>query len=196
MYKRQSKDGIIKRVLDETMVPMGEEFHPNSVLVDDAGVIYFSDAGSSRIAKITLDGKFEIIGGNGEFKDKGDGNLAITAGIRSPGGLVFGSDGSLYLAEEQTARIRKINADGIISLVAGTGVRGFSGDHGPASEAQVKSPFRMVFDKDGNLIFTDRDNNRIRKIDTQGNIFTLAGHGNFGWMQDGLEVKITVQDFP
>ena len=194
--RKISKDGIIKRVLDETMVPMGEEFHPNSVLVDDAGVIYFSDAGSSRIAKITLDGKFEIIGGNGEFKDKGDGNLAITAGIRSPGGLVFGSDGSLYLAEEQTARIRKINADGIISLVAGTGVRGFSGDHGPASEAQVKSPFRMVFDKDENLIFTDRDNNRIRKIDTQGNIFTLAGHGNFGWMQDGLEVKITVQDFP
>ena len=106
------------------------------------------------------------------------------------------TDGSLYLAEEQTARIRKINADGIISLVAGTGVRGFSGDNGPASEAQVKSPFRMVFDNDGNLIFTDRDNNRIRKIDTQGNISTLAGHGNFGWMQDGLEVKITLQDFP
>ena len=54
----------------------------------------------------------------------------------------------------------------------------------------------VVRTQDENLIFTDRDNNRIRKIDTQGNIFTLAGHGNFGWMQDGLEVKITVQDFP
>ena len=60
----------------------------------------------------------------------------------------------------------------------------------------MKSPFRMVFDKNGNLIFTDRDNNRIRKIDVRGNISTLAGHGNFGWMQDGLEVRITVQDFP
>ena len=103
---------------------------------------------------------------------------------------------SLYLAEEQTARIRKIDVQGIISLVAGTGVTGFSGDDGPASQAQLKSPFRMVFDNSGNLIFTDRDNNRIRKIDTQGIIFTLAGHGNFGWMQDGLEVKFTVQDFP
>ena len=194
--RKISKDGIIEKVLDETMVPMGEEFHPNSVLVDDEGVLYFSDAGSSRIAKISHDGTFEIIGGNGEFKDGGDGSLAVAAGIRSPGGLVFGTDGSLYLAEEQTARIRKINTDGIISLIAGTGIRGFSGDNGPASEAQVKSPFRMVFDNDENLIFTDRDNNRIRKIDTQGNISTLAGHGNFGWMQDGLEVKITLQDFP
>ena len=108
----------------------------------------------------------------------------------------MGQDGTLYLAEEQTGRIRKIDVQGIISLVAGTGVTGFSGDDGPASQAQLKSPFRMVFDNSGNLIFTDRDNNRIRKIDTQGIIFSLAGHGNFGWMQDGLEVKFTVQDFP
>jgi hypothetical protein len=54
----------------------------------------------------------------------------------------------------------------------------------------------MVFDKNKNIIFTDRDNNRIRKIDTHGKITTLAGHGNFGWMQDGLEVRIMVQNFP
>ena len=194
--RKITKDGIIQKVLDETMVPMGEEFHPNSVRVDDAGTLYFSDAGSSQIAKIDIDGTFKIIGGTGEFKDDGDGGLAVSAGIRSPGGLLLGRDGTLYLAEEQTARIRKIDVQGIISLIAGTGVTGFSGDDGPASQAQLKSPFRMVFDNSGNLIFTDRDNNRIRKIDTQGIIFTLAGHANFGWMQDGLEVKFTVQDFP
>lgn len=194
--RKIDKDGVIHKVLDETMVPMGEEFHPNSVLVDDAGTLYFSDSGSSRIGKMGSDGKFQIVGGTGDFKDSGDDGLAVSAGIRSPGGLALGSDGTLYLAEEQTARIRKIDTKGIISLVAGTGVPGFSGDQGPAREAQLKSPFRMAFDKDGNLIFSDRDNNRIRKIDTQGNISTLAGHGNFGWMQDGLEVKITVQDFP
>lgn len=194
--RKISRDGIIRKVLDETMVPMGEEFHPNSVLVDDEGTLYFSDSGSSRIAKISTDGTLKIIGGTGEFKDSGDGGPAVSAGIRSPGGLVMDRDGALYVAEEQTARIRKINADGIISLVAGTGETGFSGDQGPANQAQVKSPFRMVMDEAGNLIFTDRDNNRIRKIDTEGIISTLAGHGNFGWMQDGLEVKITVQDFP
>ncbi|MZH41380.1 MAG: hypothetical protein F3740_06195 [Nitrospinae bacterium] len=194
--RKVSKDGIIRRVVDETMVSMGEEFHPNSVLVDNNGSIYFSDSGSSRIVKKNPEGKFEIIGGSGEFKDSGDGGLALSAGIRSPGGLVLGSDGAIYIAEEQTARIRKINVDGTIDLVAGVGTKGFSGDQGPAIQAQIKSPYRMVFDKNDNLIFTDRDNNRIRKIDSQGIISTLAGHGNFGWMQDGLEVRITVQDFP
>ena len=194
--RKTEKDGTIHKVLDETMVPMGEEFHPNSVRVDDLGTIYFSDSGSSRIGKLDRDGKFQIVGGTGEFKDDGDNGLAIDAGIRSPGGLVLSSDGTLYLAEEQTARIRKIDASGIISLVAGTGEPGFAGDNGLATKAQLKRPFRMVFDKSGNLIFTDRDNNRIRKIDGKGSISTIAGHGNFGWMQDGLEVKITVHNFP
>jgi serine/threonine protein kinase, bacterial len=194
--RKIDKNGIIHKVLDETMVPMGEEFHPSSVRVDDAGTVYFSDSGSSRIGKLDTAGKFQIVGGSGEFKDDGDNGPAIDAGIRSPGGLVLGVDGTLYLAEEQTARIRKIDKRGIISLVAGSGEPGFSGDKGPAIQARLKRPFRMVFDKDGNLIFTDRDNNRIRKIDKQGNISTLAGHGNFGWMQDGLEVKIAVHNFP
>ena len=54
----------------------------------------------------------------------------------------------------------------------------------------------MTFDREGNLYFTDRDNNRIRKIDSYGIITTIAGHSNIGWMQDGLDVQITVQNFP
>ena len=194
--RKIGKDGIIHKVLDESQAPRAEEFHPNSVRVDDAGTLYFSDSGSSQVGKLSADGVFQIVAGTGEFKDDGDGGAALSAGIRSPGGLLFGPAGALYIAEELTAKIRKIDANGIITQVAGTGVQGFSGDQGPARQAQVKSPFRMVFDAQGNLIFTDRDNNRIRKIDRQGIISTLAGHGNFGWMQDGLEVKITVQDFP
>ncbi|MBT6347398.1 MAG: hypothetical protein HOJ49_11740 [Nitrospina sp.] len=194
--RKIGKDGIIHKVLDESQAPRAEEFHPNSVRVDDAGTLYFSDSGSSQVGKLSVDGVFQIVAGTGEFKDDGDGGPALSAGIRSPGGLLFGPAGALFIAEEQTAKIRKIDANGIITQVAGTGVQGFSGDQGPARQAQVKSPFRMVFDAQGNLIFTDRDNNRIRKIDRQGIISTLAGHGNFGWMQDGLEVKITVQDFP
>ena len=194
--RKIGKDGIIRKVLDENLAPMGEEFHPRGVLVDGKGSLFFSNAGSSQIGKLETDGSFKIFAGSGEFKDDGDNGLAIYAGIRSPGGLAIKEDGTLYLAEEQTARIRKIDRKGIISTFAGNGKAGFSGDQGPATEAQIKSPFRMVFDKKGNLIFTDRDNNRVRKIDTGGNISTLAGHGNFGWMQDGLEVRITVQDFP
>jgi hypothetical protein len=90
---------------------------------------------------------------------------------------VFSPGGELYIAEEITHRIRKINKDGIISLVAGTGIPGFSGEGGPAHKAQLKSPYRLVFDK-------------------EGKITTLAGNSNIGWMQDGLEVRITVHNFP
>jgi len=54
----------------------------------------------------------------------------------------------------------------------------------------------MDFDRKGNLYFSDRDNNRIRKVDTSGVITTIAGHSNIGWLQDGLEVRITVHNFP
>jgi hypothetical protein len=80
--------------------------------------------------------------------------------------------------------------------VAGTGVAGYSGDGGPATRAQLKSPYRMVFDRQGNLYFSDRDNHRIRKIDPKGIISTVAGNSNIGWLQDGLEVRITVHNFP
>ena len=92
--------------------------------------------------------------------------------------------------------IRRIGLNGVITTYAGNGKPGYSGDGGPAVKANLKTPFRMMFDKKGNLYFSDRDNNRIRKIDTKGIITTVAGHSNIGWMQDGLEVRITVHNFP
>ena len=117
-------------------------------------------------------------------------------GLRSPGGLAIGPGGALYIAEQTTHRIRRIGLNGIITTYAGNGKPGYSGDGGPAVKANLKTPFRMMFDKKGNLYFSDRDNNRIRKIDTKGIITTVAGHSNIGWMQDGLEVRITVHNFP
>ncbi len=189
--------GIIRTVMaGGKLKGLGEEIHPNGVVVDDAGNIYFSDSGSIKIRKADAEGRVMTIGGSGEFKDSGDGGPALEAGIRSPGGLTIGPRGDLFIAEETSSRIRKIDGQGTISLVAGSGGPGFSGDGGPASEAQIKSPYRMVFDTQGNLYFSDRDNNRIRRIDPDGIIATVAGHGNYGWMQDGLEVRIAVHNFP
>ena len=102
----------------------------------------------------------------------------------------------MYIAEQTTHRIRKIDSNGIITSYAGNGKPGYTGDGGPAVEANIKTPFRMVIDKKGSLYFSDRDNNRIRKIDKNGIITTIAGHSNIGWKQDGLEVRITVHNFP
>ena len=195
--RKVDADGIVSTLASETWVKIvNEEIHPNGIAVNKLGEIFISDSGSSKIRKIGRNQNVTTFAGTGEFRDYGDGGPAIQAGIRSPGGLAFSPDGELYIAEETSHRIRKIDKEGKIIHVAGAGITGYGGDGGPAIHAQLKSPYRMVFDKEGNLYFSDRDNNRIRKIDRQGIITTVAGNSNVGWLQDGLEVRITVHNFP
>ena len=195
--RKVDAEGIVTTLASDTWVKIvDEEIHPNGIAVNKLGEIFISDSGSSKIRKIDRDQNVTTFAGTGEFSDSGDGGPAIQAGIRSPGGLTFSPSGELYIAEETSHRIRKIDQEGRIMHVAGTGFAGYGGDGGPATQAQLKSPYRMVFDKEGNLYFSDRDNNRIRKIDRQGIISTVAGNNNVGWLQDGLEVRITVHNFP
>jgi len=195
--RKVDTQGVISTLASETWLKIvDEEIHPNGIAVNKSGEIFISDSGSSKIRKIDRAQNVVTFAGTGEFRDFGDGGPAIQAGIRSPGGLTFSPDGELYIAEETSHRIRKINKAGNIIHVAGTGVAGYGGDGGPATQAQLKSPYRMAIDKDENLYFSDRDNNRIRKIDPQGIISTVAGNSNIGWLQDGMEVRITVHNFP
>jgi sugar lactone lactonase YvrE len=195
--RKVDTQGVVSTLASDTWVKIAdEEIHPNGIAVNKSGEIFISDSGSSKIRKIDRDQNVTIFAGTGEFRDFGDGGPAIQAGIRSPGGLAFSPDGELYIAEETSHRIRKINKEGNIIHVAGTGVAGYGGDSGAAIQAQLKSPYRLAFDKEGNLYFSDRDNNRIRKIDPHGIISTVAGNSNIGWLQDGTEVRITVHNFP
>ncbi len=194
--RKINDQGIISTVAEDSLEKLGTEVHPNGIVVDKAGNIFFSDSGSSKVYKIDTRGNITLIAGTGDFDDHGDGGLALEAGLRSPGGLAIGPDGFLYIVEQTTHRIRVISSDGVITGYVGTGKYGFSGDEGPAVKARIKGPFRMDFDKKGNLYFSDRDNNRIRKVDTRGIITTIAGHSNIGWLQDGIEVRIAVHNFP
>ena len=194
--RRVDLQGNISMVAEESLALLGTEVHPNGIVIDEADNIYFSDSGGSKLYRIDPDGNIKTIAGTGDFEDHGDGGPALKAGLRSPGGLAIGPDGALYIAEQTTHRIRRVDSKGIITSYAGNGKPGYAGDGGPAVKANIKSPFRMMFDKKGNFYFSDRDNNRIRKVDTKGIITTIAGHSNIGWMQDGLEVRITVHNFP
>ncbi|MBI4384304.1 MAG: SMP-30/gluconolactonase/LRE family protein [Nitrospinae bacterium] len=195
--RKIDKNGTVSKVAENSWKELGDKVHPNGVAADAAGHIYVSDSAGCAIWRIdAADGKVSVFAGTGDFEDSGDDGPALSAGIRSPGGLAFSPQGELYVAEEQSNRIRRIDKNGIISRVAGTGEPGFSGDGGAATDARLKGPHRMVFDAKGNLYFTDRDNNHVRKIDARGVIASVAGNQNIGWMQDGLEVRITVQDFP
>lgn len=194
--RKITPDGMIDKVAEKTWGELDGDIHPNGIEIDDQGNLYISDSGTSRIWKIDPQGRPSVYAGTGDFKDYGDGGPALQAGIRSPGDLQLSPKGELYVAEETSHVIRKIDANGIIHRVVGTGVSGFSGDDGPAVEAQINGPTSMVFDEEGNLYFTDRLNDRIRKVDTEGTITTIAGKEHEGFLGEGLEVNLIVHNFP
>ena len=117
----------------------------------------------------------------------GDGGKATDAVLESPSGIAVDKDKNLYIAERRGNRIRKVDSKtGIITTYVGTGERGFSGDGGKASAADISIPELIAFDSKGNLLITDRGNGRIRRIDSKtGIIETLVGTGENGYAGDG-----------
>jgi sugar lactone lactonase YvrE len=130
-----------------------------------------------------------IAGGGDEL---GEGGPATSAGLCAPNdvaadatGNVYVSNGGIYCSGPGGHTIRRINPDGIITTVAGTGVRGFSGDGGPATEAQLNAPTAVAVDGLGNLYIADWGNFRVRKVAPDGIISTFAGTGVRGYSGDG-----------
>lgn len=125
-----------------------------------------------------------VAGCDSSYRFAGDGRQATTATLNRPYKVTIDASGNLYVADGANFRIRKVDASGIIITIAGIGTSGFSGDGGRATAANI-SPAGMAFDRSGNLIFCDVDNNRIRKVDTHGIISTIAGTGVSGYSGDG-----------
>jgi len=115
----------------------------------------------------------------------GDGGQAVAAQLEQPEGIVVDPAGNLYIADAANHRVRKVTPAGAISTVAGTGHQGFSGDHGPATAAQLNQPYGLALDMAGNLYIADYGNQRVRAIGTNGNITTVAGDGPSGTYADG-----------
>ena len=156
---------------------------PRGVAVDGAGNFYIADTENHRIRKVDPSGVITTIAGTGRRGFGGDGALAVQAGLSSPWGVAVDGAGNLYIADVGNYRIRKVDRSGIITTIAGTGRRGFSGDGGPAVHAQLNHSARdLAVDTAGNLYIADKDNHRIRKVDRFGIITTVAGTGerNFG----------------
>jgi uncharacterized protein (TIGR03437 family) len=115
----------------------------------------------------------------------GDGGQAVAAQLAQPEGMVLDSSGNLYIADAANHRIRKVTPSGAISTIAGNGHAGFGGDGGPAAGAQLNQPYDLALDMAGNLYIADFGNQRVRRIDTNGNISTVAGNGASGASGDG-----------
>ena len=158
---------------------------PSGVVVDGAGNLYIADRANHRIRKVDSTGTITTIAGTGERGFGGDGGPATQARLNNPYGVAVDGAGNLYIADLANHRIRKVDSTGTITTFAGTGERGFGGDGGPASQAQLNFPTGVAVDEAGNLYIADWSNARIRKVDGTGTITTIAGTGELGFGGDG-----------
>lgn len=153
---------------------------------DHHGNRYFSDVVNSTIRKIDTNGiitKIAGVVGTGTYG--GDGGPATAARLNEVSGLMIDTAGNMYIADAANRRVRKIDATGIITTIAGNGSLGFAGDGGPATDATLYYPSALAMDAAGNIYLGDAGTRRIRKINTAGIITTIAGNGAIGFSGDG-----------
>jgi trimeric autotransporter adhesin len=139
---------------------------------DDRGNLYVGDFTSVR--KIDPSGTITTVAGTGRFGFSGDGGPATEAKLTASDVALDGK-GNMYISDTEHHRIRMVNKDGIIHTVAGTGKEGYSGDGGPATKASLNLPIGIALDEEGNLFIACHHNNRVRMVDRNGKITTVAG---------------------
>jgi len=166
---------------------------PLGVALDAGGNVYITDSLNYRIRKVTPAGTISTVAGNGTPGFFGDGGPATGASlggnpVAGPTGVAVDASGNLYIADSNNLRIRKVNSAGTITTIAGNGIRGFSGDGGPATGASLYVVTGVAVDAAGNLYIADPYSDgggRIRKVTPAGTISTVAGNGLTGGGGDG-----------
>jgi serine/threonine-protein kinase len=147
-----------------------------NVSLDAAGNLYVADFTRHSVYKIDTLGATTVVAGNGRAGYSGDGGLATAAMLNAPGGTAVAPDGTLYIADVNNDRIRRVAPNGIITTIAGS-TGGFAGDGGPATAARLQAPLSLALNTAGEIFFTDTGNRRVRKIAANGTISTVAGSG-------------------
>lgn len=160
--------------------------NPTGVAVDAANNLYIADQSNNVIRKVDTTGVITTVAGNGTYGYSGDGGPATSAMLRSPTGVAVDGSGNLFIADQNSHRIREVNAaNHVITTVAGNGGAGFSGD-GIATQNNLYYPQGIAVDANGNMFIADSNNNILRWVDPAGTMLTFSGIGqNYGFSGDG-----------
>ena len=167
---------------DNGQATAAQLYQPIGVTVTSDGTLYIADAFNHRIRKVdATTGIITTVAGTGTGGFSGDGGPATAAQLNYPTGVAVASNGTMYIADWNNHRVRKVASDGTITTVAGTGTGGYSGDDGQADAAQLNNPYGVLVTADGNTVYiADWSNHRVRKVDVSiatPTITTVAGTG-------------------
>ena len=165
---------------------------PFGVDCDATGTLFFVELTGQRVCRIAPQGQLTVIAGDGQKGYSGDGGPAVKAQFNGLHNLSITPQGDIYLADTWNQVVRKIDSQtGLISTIAGTGEKGFSGDGGPAVKAKFGSIYCVTVSPDGEKLFlADLDNRRIRVVDLQSGIVeTVAGNGQGGVPQNNTPAR-------
>ncbi|MBZ5606629.1 MAG: hypothetical protein LAP38_00085 [Acidobacteriia bacterium] len=169
---------------DGTLAAAALVSNPSSLTIDPQGNLVFGDAGNGRIRRVGSDGKLVTISGGGQCCTLANGVPAAGAYLSQPGFLRYDSTGNLYFSNGFNV-VQKITPTGLIVTLAGSGDTQFSGDGGPATKAGIGRIVALAVDNSRNLYLADYLHSRIRKVDQNGVITTIAGNGTIAFSEDG-----------
>ena len=150
---------------------------PYEAVAHQRGNVYIADFDNHRIRQVDSRGIITTIAGTGQAGFSGDGGPAVKATLNGPHCVAVDSANNLYVCDYRNQRVRKITPNGVITTIAGNGEKGFNGDARPTMTASLNGPEGLAFDDAGNMFIADVDNHRIRKVNANGGISTVAGSG-------------------
>ncbi len=162
-------------------------FFPDGVAVEPGGNFYIGDRNNHRIRRVDPAGVIRSVAGSGLPGFEGDGGPGLTSALAFPRGVAVGPSGRVYFADSTNHRVRRIEADGRVRTVAGSGLAGFSGDGGLAATAELNVPTEVAVDAAENLYIADSGNHRVRLVTPDGLITTFAGSGPAGPGNGGFD---------
>lgn len=168
--------------------------NPYGLVVGPDGALYFCDIDNHTVRRLDLKTKkVTTVAGSGQSGNTGDGGSAVSAALGQPYEVRFDKDGNLFFVDMPNHVVRRVDrGTGIISTIAGTGQAGYSGDNGPATQAQLRQPHSIVFDGKGRLLICDIGNHRVRSVDLRtGVISTYLGTGEQNPTPDGAPLAGT-----